>query len=176
MEFLEHGKEKHIVKVKNLSNLEQMIRNGGIEKNLKSKTQSADSNLRPRCEGRSKTKDLLTLAPRVEVRNETRNPQRGRRATWWQEFCNFELCLKTNFGTSVNALPNFFTKMGGEKNSLRANGIASLVVNVPALGTEYLKRTFICWRFLTLLRDEECYKEKKKTTTSYHKIPLISVF
>ncbi|GBN75197.1 hypothetical protein AVEN_264653-1 [Araneus ventricosus] len=35
MEFLEHGKRKPIVKVKNLSNLEQMIRNGGIQKNLK---------------------------------------------------------------------------------------------------------------------------------------------
>ncbi|GBN92615.1 hypothetical protein AVEN_275051-1 [Araneus ventricosus] len=47
-----------------------MIRNGGIRKNLKSKTQSADSNLRPRCEGSGKTKDLSTLAPRVEARNE----------------------------------------------------------------------------------------------------------
>ncbi|GBN04089.1 hypothetical protein AVEN_79547-1 [Araneus ventricosus] len=34
-----------------LSNLVQMIRNGEIQKNLKSKTQSANSNLRPRCEG-----------------------------------------------------------------------------------------------------------------------------
>ncbi|GBM92327.1 hypothetical protein AVEN_136371-1 [Araneus ventricosus] len=73
-EFLEHGKEKLTVKVENLSNLEQMIRSGGIQKNLKSKTQSADSNLRPRCEGSGKTKDLPTLAPRVEARNETQNP------------------------------------------------------------------------------------------------------
>ncbi|GBN98164.1 hypothetical protein AVEN_128729-1 [Araneus ventricosus] len=45
MEFLEHGNEKPIVKVESLSNLEQMIRNGGIQNNLKSKTQSAYSNL-----------------------------------------------------------------------------------------------------------------------------------
>ncbi|GBL81041.1 hypothetical protein AVEN_83119-1 [Araneus ventricosus] len=77
MEFLEHGKEKPIVKVENLSNLEQMIRNGGIQKILKSKTQSAYSNFIPLCEGSGKKKDLPTLAPRVEVRNETRNPPRG---------------------------------------------------------------------------------------------------
>ncbi|GBN53937.1 hypothetical protein AVEN_155141-1 [Araneus ventricosus] len=77
MEFLEHGKEKPIVKIENLPNLEQMIQNGGIQKNLKSKTKSADSNLRLRCEGCGTTKDLPTLAPRVEARNETRNPQRG---------------------------------------------------------------------------------------------------
>ncbi|GBM42334.1 hypothetical protein AVEN_203569-1 [Araneus ventricosus] len=52
MECLEHGKENPFVKVENLSNLEQMILNGGIQKNLKSKTQSFDSNLRPRCEGK----------------------------------------------------------------------------------------------------------------------------
>ncbi|GBM55469.1 hypothetical protein AVEN_27827-1 [Araneus ventricosus] len=68
---------KPIVKVENLSNLEQIIRNGEIQKNLKSKTQSADSNLRPRCEGSGKTKDLPTLAARVETRNEPRNPLRG---------------------------------------------------------------------------------------------------
>ncbi|GBM22270.1 hypothetical protein AVEN_144647-1 [Araneus ventricosus] len=82
MEFMEHGKEKPIVKVENLSNLEQMIRNGGIQKNLKSKTQSADSNLRPRCESSCKTKDLPTLEPRVEARNETRNPPRGGSGVW----------------------------------------------------------------------------------------------
>ncbi|GBN56979.1 hypothetical protein AVEN_51936-1 [Araneus ventricosus] len=82
MEFLEHGKEKPIVQAESLSNLEQMIRNGGIQKNLKSKTQSADSNLRPRCEGSGKTKDLPILAPRVEARNETRNPPRGGRGIW----------------------------------------------------------------------------------------------
>ncbi|GBN05491.1 hypothetical protein AVEN_91060-1 [Araneus ventricosus] len=82
MQFLERGKEKPIVKVENLSNLEQMIRSDGIEKNLKSKTQSADSNLRPRCEGSVKTKDLATLAPRVGARNETRNPPHGGRGVW----------------------------------------------------------------------------------------------
>ncbi|GBN57019.1 hypothetical protein AVEN_99864-1 [Araneus ventricosus] len=120
MEFLEHGKEKPIVQVENLSNLEQMIRNGGIQKHLKSKTQSADSNLRPRCEGSGKTKELSTLTPRV-----------GEEESGWQEFCDFEPCLKTNFGTSVNDLPNFSTKMGGwvETPSFRTNGIASLLVN-----------------------------------------------
>ncbi|GBM54034.1 hypothetical protein AVEN_215405-1 [Araneus ventricosus] len=64
IEFWGHRKRKPIVKVENLSNLEQMIRNGGIQNNLKSKTHSADSNLEPRCEASGKTKDLPTLAPR----------------------------------------------------------------------------------------------------------------
>ncbi|GBN35681.1 hypothetical protein AVEN_64709-1 [Araneus ventricosus] len=82
MEFLKHGEEKKpIVKVVNLSNLEQMIRNGGIQKNLKSKTQSADSNLGPRCEASDKTKDLPILAPRNEGRNKTRiPPSEGKRS------------------------------------------------------------------------------------------------
>ncbi|GBM73561.1 hypothetical protein AVEN_98791-1 [Araneus ventricosus] len=82
MEFLEQGKEKPIVKFENLSNLEQMIRNVGIQKNLKFKPQSTDSNLRSRCEGTGKTKDLPTVAPRVEARNETRNHPRGGRGVW----------------------------------------------------------------------------------------------
>ncbi|GBN54755.1 hypothetical protein AVEN_169142-1 [Araneus ventricosus] len=79
MEYLEHGKEKPIVKVENLSNMEQIIQNGGIPKNLNSKTQCADSNLRPRCKVSGKTKDLPTLTPRVEARNEIRNPSGGER-------------------------------------------------------------------------------------------------
>ncbi|GBN70365.1 hypothetical protein AVEN_132917-1 [Araneus ventricosus] len=82
MEFLEHGKEKPIAKVENLSNLEQMVRNDGIQKNLKSKTPSADSNFGPRCECSGRTKDLPTLAPRVEAKNEIRNLPRGRRGVW----------------------------------------------------------------------------------------------
>ncbi|GBL83465.1 hypothetical protein AVEN_196326-1 [Araneus ventricosus] len=78
MEFLEHGK-KRLIKVENMSNLEQMIRNDEIQKNLKSKIQSADSNLRPRLEGNGKTKDMPTLAPRDEGRNETRIPPCGGR-------------------------------------------------------------------------------------------------
>ncbi|GBM50728.1 hypothetical protein AVEN_111033-1 [Araneus ventricosus] len=74
MEFLLHGKEKPIDEVENLTNLEQIIRSDGIQKNLKSKTQFADSNLTPQYEGRCKTKYLPTLAPRFEARNETRNP------------------------------------------------------------------------------------------------------
>ncbi|GBN79622.1 hypothetical protein AVEN_248564-1 [Araneus ventricosus] len=58
--FWNTGRKNPIVKVENLSNLEQRIRSGGIQKNLKSKTQSVDSNLRPRS---------ATLAPRVEARN-----------------------------------------------------------------------------------------------------------
>ncbi|GBN50066.1 hypothetical protein AVEN_103519-1 [Araneus ventricosus] len=82
MEFLEQGEKRPIVKVENLSNLDQMIRSGGFQKNLKSETQSADSCLRPRCEGSGKTKDLPTLAPRVEARNETRNPPSRGRGVW----------------------------------------------------------------------------------------------
>ncbi|GBN44444.1 hypothetical protein AVEN_203315-1 [Araneus ventricosus] len=97
MEFLEHGKEKPIVKVENLSNWEQMIRNGGIQKNLKSKTQSADSNLRPRSEGGAKQGTCLHwhLASRLEMKLEI--PRVGEEESGWQEFCDFELCLKTNF-------------------------------------------------------------------------------
>ncbi|GBO43581.1 hypothetical protein AVEN_253456-1 [Araneus ventricosus] len=73
MEFSEQGKEKTIVKVETLWNVEQMIRNGRIQKNLSSKTQTADCNLRPRLEGGGTSKDLPTLGPRVEGRNETRN-------------------------------------------------------------------------------------------------------
>ncbi|GBM57539.1 hypothetical protein AVEN_97652-1 [Araneus ventricosus] len=51
-------------------------------KTLKSKTQSADSNLRPRCEGSGKTKDLPTLAPSVETRKETQNPPCRGRGVW----------------------------------------------------------------------------------------------
>ncbi|GBN81277.1 hypothetical protein AVEN_67812-1 [Araneus ventricosus] len=56
-------------------------------------------------------------------------PRVGQEDSEWQEFCDFDPCLKINFGTSVNALPNFSTKMGGDKPSLRTNGIASLLVN-----------------------------------------------
>ncbi|GBO40377.1 hypothetical protein AVEN_70518-1 [Araneus ventricosus] len=72
MEFLEHGSEKPIIKVENLSNLEQMIRSGEIQKKL-------NSNSRPLCEGNGETKDLPTMAPRVEARNETRNLPCGRK-------------------------------------------------------------------------------------------------
>ncbi|GBN97405.1 hypothetical protein AVEN_219433-1 [Araneus ventricosus] len=49
----------------------------------------------------------------------------------WQEFCDFELRLKRNFGTFVNALPNFLTKMSGKKSNFRTSGIlvTSLLVN-----------------------------------------------
>ncbi|GBM05924.1 hypothetical protein AVEN_135285-1 [Araneus ventricosus] len=95
------------------------IGSGGILKNSKSKTPyAADSNLEPRCEGSVKTKDLPTLSPRVEARNETRNPPSGGRGSGWQEFCDFEPCLKTNFGTSVYALPNFSTEIVGGKTDL----------------------------------------------------------
>ncbi|GBO08463.1 hypothetical protein AVEN_60840-1 [Araneus ventricosus] len=53
------------------------IGSGGIPKNSKSKTPSADSDLRPRCEGSGKTKDLPTLGSRVEAINEIRNPPCG---------------------------------------------------------------------------------------------------
>ncbi|GBN04437.1 hypothetical protein AVEN_230457-1 [Araneus ventricosus] len=68
MEFLEHGKEKAIVKVENLRNLEQIIRNYGIQTNSKSETSCVDSNLRPRCEASGTSKDLtrLSLATRLE--------------------------------------------------------------------------------------------------------------
>ncbi|GBM12098.1 hypothetical protein AVEN_19078-1, partial [Araneus ventricosus] len=89
---------------------------GGIPTNSNSKTPSTDSNLGPRCEGAGRTKDLHTLGPRVETRNETRNPPCGGGGEGWEEFCDFEPCLKTNFGTSVNDVPNLSTLMGGKKD------------------------------------------------------------
>ncbi|GBL91985.1 hypothetical protein AVEN_116332-1 [Araneus ventricosus] len=45
--------------------------------NSKSKTPPAYSNWGPRCEGSGRTKDLPTLEPRVEARNEIQNPPFG---------------------------------------------------------------------------------------------------
>ncbi|GBO45416.1 hypothetical protein AVEN_247023-1 [Araneus ventricosus] len=79
-----------------------MIRNGGIRKNLKSKTHSADSNLRPPCEGSGKTKDLPTVALRVEARNDTRNtPIRGFRVSVFG---------KRSLGGRNSATLNLFSK------------------------------------------------------------------
>ncbi|GBM49748.1 hypothetical protein AVEN_36364-1 [Araneus ventricosus] len=36
----------------------------------------------------------------------------GENESGWREFCDTEPCLKTNFGTSANALPNFLTNLG----------------------------------------------------------------
>ncbi|GBN18409.1 Neuropeptide-like 1 [Araneus ventricosus] len=60
-----------------------MIESGGIQKNSKSKTSSADSNLGPRCEASGTSKDLPTLKPIFEGRNETSNlPCEGRKRGW----------------------------------------------------------------------------------------------
>ncbi|GBM37061.1 hypothetical protein AVEN_228080-1 [Araneus ventricosus] len=87
------------------------------------KTPSTDSNLGPRFEGSGETKDLPTLGPRIEVRKETRNV--GKEKYRWEEFCDFEPCIKTKFGTSVNALPNFSTKMGEEKKTALRTSLVS---------------------------------------------------
>ncbi|GBM18400.1 hypothetical protein AVEN_72740-1 [Araneus ventricosus] len=92
-----------------------------FKNSLNSKTQSADSNLRPRLEGSGTSKHSPTLGPRFEGRNETRNG--GEEENGWVEFCDFEPFLKTNFGTSVNALPYFAIKMGGKETGLTRNGI-----------------------------------------------------
>ncbi|GBM77861.1 hypothetical protein AVEN_24613-1 [Araneus ventricosus] len=70
-----------------------------------------------RCEDSGRTKDLPTLGPRFEARNKTRNLPCGGRSKGWEEFCDFEPCLKTNFGSSVNDLPNFSTKISGMQTS-----------------------------------------------------------
>ncbi|GBN32478.1 hypothetical protein AVEN_220168-1, partial [Araneus ventricosus] len=59
-----------------------MIGSGGIPTNLKSKTSSANSNLRSRCDGKVKPKDMPELGARVEARNETRNPPFWGRLMW----------------------------------------------------------------------------------------------
>ncbi|GBM38253.1 hypothetical protein AVEN_47346-1 [Araneus ventricosus] len=83
----------------------------------------------PRCEASGKTIVLPRLGPHVEGRNGTRNPPCGGRGESGEKNCATEPSLKTNFGTSVNALPNFSTKMGGKKNGLRTTGLSSLLVN-----------------------------------------------
>ncbi|GBN80060.1 hypothetical protein AVEN_112073-1 [Araneus ventricosus] len=52
------------------------------------------------------------LASRLEMKLEIPRVECG-----WEEFCELEPCLKTNFGTSMNALPNFSTKMSGIQTS-----------------------------------------------------------
>ncbi|GBN87983.1 hypothetical protein AVEN_119657-1 [Araneus ventricosus] len=68
MDSWEHGKEKAIVKVESILNLEEMILSGGILNNLKSKTSCADSNLKPRYEASGTSKGLPRLGPRDECR------------------------------------------------------------------------------------------------------------
>ncbi|GBN17029.1 hypothetical protein AVEN_109524-1 [Araneus ventricosus] len=70
------------------------------------------------------------LASRLEMKLEV--PRVREEEGGWQEFCDFEPCLKTNFGTSVNALLKFSTKMGGEKTGLRANSIPYISYEYPA--------------------------------------------
>ncbi|GBM43095.1 hypothetical protein AVEN_188048-1 [Araneus ventricosus] len=103
LEFLEHGEEKPIVKVENLRNLEQMDSKRWNLKELTIQNSTRDSNLGHRCEARRKAIVLPRLVPRVEARNYTRNLPSGGRGDGWEKFCDFEPCLKTNFGTSVNA-------------------------------------------------------------------------
>ncbi|GBN86806.1 hypothetical protein AVEN_50156-1 [Araneus ventricosus] len=103
--------EKAIVKVENLCNLEQMIRNDGIQTNSKSKTSYADSNLRPRCEASGTSKALTRLRPRDEARKSEIRRVCGeewgdRRAT------------VAHFGAYVNDVRDFSIKMGGEKTGL----------------------------------------------------------
>ncbi|GBL84412.1 hypothetical protein AVEN_117178-1 [Araneus ventricosus] len=100
-----------------------------IQKISPTKYDMYQQNLGPRCEASGKIKDPPTSAPLDEGRDETRIPRMGEEEYGWVEFCDFESCLKTNFGRSMNALPNFSTEMGGEKTSLRTNGISRLHVN-----------------------------------------------
>ncbi|GBM59633.1 hypothetical protein AVEN_60375-1 [Araneus ventricosus] len=79
IEFLEHGKEKAIVSFKNRWKMAWRNGNPGIQTNSKSSTSCDDSNLEPRLESSDTLKDLPTLRPHTEGRNEARNlPLRGR--------------------------------------------------------------------------------------------------
>ncbi|GBN08510.1 hypothetical protein AVEN_111938-1 [Araneus ventricosus] len=82
------------------------IGSGGITKNSKSKTPSANSNFDLDARVARKQRICLhwDLALRLEMKLEI-------------PLCDFEPCLKTNFGTSVNDLPNFSTKMSGIQTS-----------------------------------------------------------
>ncbi|GBM63888.1 hypothetical protein AVEN_249975-1 [Araneus ventricosus] len=109
MEFLEHGKEKAIVKVENLGNLEQMIRNDGIQANSKSKTSTSDSNLRPRCEASGISKDLTRLRPHNQARkSEIRRVGRGRNG--WDRratVAHFEAYVNDMKNTRIAQDPEF---------------------------------------------------------------------
>ncbi|GBN55341.1 hypothetical protein AVEN_128394-1 [Araneus ventricosus] len=89
-----------------------------FQRTLNPKLHPPDSNLGPLCEGSGRTKDLPTLGPRVEARNETRNPPCGGGGEkGWEEFCDLEPCHNTNCGTSTNDLNNFSNKMSKIQNS-----------------------------------------------------------
>ncbi|GBL95626.1 hypothetical protein AVEN_22122-1 [Araneus ventricosus] len=88
MEFLEHGNEKPIVNVETYEIWSKIIGNDGIQKNLNSKTQSTDSNLRPQLEGSGTSMDLPTLRPHVEVILTSRFE--ATRALLWDGPRNFE--------------------------------------------------------------------------------------
>ncbi|GBM62478.1 hypothetical protein AVEN_171486-1 [Araneus ventricosus] len=77
----------------------------------------------------------------------------GGRGAWVGKFCDFEPCLKINFGI---ALPNCSTKMGGGENSLRTNATASLLVNAQIPESENFK--IIC------LSNCECNNLKMQQT------------
>ncbi|GBM51292.1 hypothetical protein AVEN_164373-1 [Araneus ventricosus] len=131
MEFLEHVKELEIVSFKNRWKLAWRNANAGIQTNSKSDTSCADSNLVPPCEGSGTSKDLPTLRPHVEGRNETRNLPRRVKRRGREEFCDFGTCLKRNFGTSVNGVPHFRLEWMG-KNSLGTNGMEWSTDECPA--------------------------------------------
>ncbi|GBM38394.1 hypothetical protein AVEN_254301-1 [Araneus ventricosus] len=66
--FWNTGRENLSSRAKAYKNWSKWIGSGGIPKNSKSKTPFSDSNLGPRCEGSGRTKELPTLASRVEAR------------------------------------------------------------------------------------------------------------
>ncbi|GBO27610.1 hypothetical protein AVEN_220728-1 [Araneus ventricosus] len=79
LEFLEHGKEKPIT---NRQGRKPMKFGVNDWKWWNSNELKIQNNLGPPCEGSGKTKDLPTLGPRVEARNETRNPLCWGRGVW----------------------------------------------------------------------------------------------
>ncbi|GBN55506.1 hypothetical protein AVEN_201833-1 [Araneus ventricosus] len=85
MEFLEHGRKNLSSTSKSCVKFGANVSICGIQKNLKSKTKSTDSNVRLPCESSGRTKDLPTVTPRFEARSETRNPQRAGRGVWVSE-------------------------------------------------------------------------------------------
>ncbi|GBM92000.1 hypothetical protein AVEN_27599-1 [Araneus ventricosus] len=62
------------------------------------------------------------LASTLEMKLEI--PRVWKEEGGWEEFCDFEPCLRTNFGTSVNDLPNFLTKMSKYKPVVGTNGLS----------------------------------------------------
>ncbi|GBM13462.1 hypothetical protein AVEN_40403-1 [Araneus ventricosus] len=71
------------------------------------------------------------LASRLEMKLEINRVEEEENG--WEEFCDFEPCLKTNCGTSVNVLPNFSINMSGIHTSCWDKWLSLSFSGMPSL-------------------------------------------